>query len=558
MPPRLGPFIDQVLRYFWSQSPTTATALGVHDYDHLLADHDRDAVLGRVHAIGAFHRELMRLLREGAPGTPDEELDAIVLRDALEVEWRLLEEVRAPFRDPGLYLDDVLYGLYYLVQREFAPLEPRVAIAARRLREVPRLLEQARANLSDPRDIPPAWVESAERQLRGSLGFLGDLRRELVPRSGSAGRDLEAALDDAIPALARFGDWMESRLAGAAAGELAIGRTLFDFLLRTHHGVDFDADSLHAFGEALIAETQARLEKAVLGLDARRSWQDLVAEWKATDHPTAEGFVADYSDEVDRARDFVLQRDLVTIPPGERLHVVKTPPFQRSLCPFAAYLPPGPFESNQDGYFWVTPPDEQASPEVRDRLLQDHLRPGIAGTATHEAYPGHHLQLSVANRIASRVRRQFTTSVLVEGWGFYSEQLMGEEGFYRDPRSAVLQLKGQLWRACRVVIDVGLQTRGMDLEEAARMLHEVARLELPSARGELLRYARTPTQPMSYAVGKSEILRLREDVRRRSGAAFRLKDFHDRLLSFGSIPIALIRRRMLGESSEAAPASAPA
>jgi Bacterial protein of unknown function (DUF885) len=553
MPSRLGPFIDEVLRYFWSISPTTATALGIHDYDHLLADYDRDAVLGRTREIGRYHRELMRLLQHGAEWTPDETLDATVLRDALEVEWRLLEEVRAPFRDPTLYLDDIVYGTYYLVQREFAPLEQRVSSAARRLREVPRLLRQAQTNLSEASEIPRPWVEAALLHLHGSLGFLEDLRQKLAPQSGAAGRALEAALEEAARAIGRFGAWLESHLLNAAAGEFAIGRTLFDFLLRTHHGLEFDADALQGFGESLIVETQAQLREAVRVLDPRRSWQDLLAEWKVTDHPTPEGFVAGYRDEVRRARDFVRQRDLVTIPEGERLHVVETPPFQRSLCPFAAYLPPGPFERDQDGYFWVTPPDDDAPPDVREKLLQDHLRPGIAGTAAHEAYPGHHLQLSVANGIASKVRRQFTTAVMVEGWGFYSEQLMAEKGFYTDPRSAVLQLKGQLWRACRVIIDVGLQTRGMDLEEGTRLLHEVARLELPSARAELLRYARTPTQPMSYAVGKSEILRLREDVRRRDGAAFRLKEFHDRLLSFGSIPIALIRGQMLGTSSGSPP-----
>jgi uncharacterized protein (DUF885 family) len=108
----------------------------------------------------------------------------------------------------------------------------------------------------------------------------------------------------------------------------------------------------------------------------------------------------------------------------------------------------------------------------------------------------------------------------------------------------VLQLKDQLWRACRVVLDVSLQTRDMGIDEAVAMLHDVARLEPPNARGEVHRYSRMPTQPLSYAVGKREILRLREDERGRLGAAFRLREFHDRLLSFGSIPIALIRERM--------------
>ena len=218
------------------------------------------------------------------------------------------------------------------------------------------------------------------------------------------------------------------------------------------------------------------------------------------------------------------------------------------MCPFAAYVPPGVFESDQRGFFWVTPPSDDATPEAIESCLQNHLHPGIPGTVAHEGYPGHHLQLALANRSGRRVRHLFVTPVLIEGWAFYCEELMAEEGFYEDRRARVLQLKDQLWRACRVVIDAGMQTRGMSVEEAVRMLVEVACLEEPSARGEVLRYTRSATQPMSYAVGKEEILGLREAYRRLRGAAFTLREFHDRLLSFGSIPVSFISQRVLGST----------
>ena len=173
------------------------------------------------------------------------------------------------------------------------------------------------------------------------------------------------------------------------------------------------------------------------------------------------------------------------------------------------------------------------------------MRPAIPPTVVHEAYPGHHLQLSVAGRIASKARRYFVTPLLIEGWAFYCEELMAEQSYYQDPRSRVVQLKDQLWRACRVVIDVGLHTRGMSVAEAAGMHAEIARLEAPNARAEVLRYTRSPTQPMSYAVGKEAILDLRETFRKRRGSAFNLKRFHDEFLSYGSIPVSFIGERML-------------
>lgn len=550
MNPRLGKLIDEVLAFLWDASPTSATAAGIHYHDSRLAECGPGAFAARARRLAEFRADLERLPEGGAGLTEDEALDARVLESLLEVEERMLRETRVPFRDPCFYLDDILYGVYYLVQRDFAPLPERAGSAARRLREVPRLLEQGRSNLSDPREVPPAWVTAALKLIEGSRLFFGDLDRSLAPRAGSAGADLREAMKGAARAIDEFERDIRDRLSPNAAGDFAIGRDLFEFLLRAQHGLDLDADELHEFGRDLIRSTGESLEEAVRLIDRSRPWQDLVQEWKA-DHPGREGFIEEYRREVERARDFVRRRGIATLPPGERLQVVETPPFQRTICPFAAYLPPGAFEKSQEGFLWVTPPEDGASPEVHERVLRDHLRPAMAATMAHEAYPGHHLQLSAANRIASRIRRCFATPVFVEGWAFYCEQVMAEEGFYEDPRSRVLQLKDQLWRACRVVIDVGLQTRGMSLDAAARMLHEVACLEMPGARGEALRYSRSPTQPMSYAVGKREILRLREDCRRKQGAAFRLQRFHDDLLRFGSIPIALIRRRMLEEAPAA-------
>ena len=440
--------------------------------------------------------------------------------------------------------DEILYGVYYLTEREFAPLPARAHAAARRLLEVPRLLRQARSNLSDPAVIPREWVVAALQQFQGGLAFLSHLARDFAARAGAAAPEFERACVEALRALQEFGDFLRGRVLGQARGSFAAGKNLFELLLRAQHGIEPDTDALDEFGRRLMTDTEARLAEAARAIDARRPWQDMVGEWKA-DHPSEGRLVEEYGREVKRARDFILARGLATLPDGESLRVVETPPFQRTVTPFAAYVAPAPFEEGREGILWVTPPDAGSPAEARARMLQDHMRPAIPATVAHEAYPGHHVQLSVACDIPSRVRRSCATPVLVEGWAFYCEELMAEQSYYEDARCRVLQLKDVLWRASRVVIDVGLHTRGMTVEQAAAVLAEVARLELPNARAEVLRYTRMPTQPMSYAVGRQAIFDLRETIKRRRGAAFDLKRFHDELLSYGSIPIALIRNRML-------------
>lgn len=541
---RLADLIDEILRFTWSANPTAATAMGIHEHDDRLLDCSPEALDERLRAVSAYRRDLTRLVASIPDLTPEETLDARVLLGALEVEARLLEEARPAFRDPASYLDEILYGIYYLVEREFAPLPDRIATAARRLQDVPRLVRQARRNLSDPAIIPPEWVDAALRQIQGSRSYLVQLAGGLAPRAGASVVEFERACAVAGRSLEELEDHLRRSLVGTARGDFAAGKSLFELLLRAQHGIDLDAEALEAVGRRLVAASQARLEEAARALDPGRPWQDLVGEWKV-DHPSEARLVEEYRKEVERARTFVRERGLATLPEGETLRVVETPPFQRTVTPFAAYVAPAPFEEGREGLLWVTPPDGDTSPELRERMLQDHLRPAIPATVAHEAYPGHHLQLSVAGRIASSVRRFFTTPVLIEGWAFYCEELMVEQSYYPDARSRVLQLKDQLWRACRILIDVGLHVRGMKVAEAAAMLIEVARLEAPNARAEVLRYTRSPTQPMSYAVGKQAILDLREEVRRRRGAGFDLRLFHDEFLSQGSIPIALIRERML-------------
>ncbi len=544
MTPSLTRLLEEAVRFLWSASPTLATAIGVHDYDDRLIDWDPGAIEDRLRAFSSHREAIARSVERTPSQTPDDALDARLLLDHLEIERRLLSEVRLPFRDPGVYLEEILHGVYCLAQRDFAPLPERAHRVALRLREAPRLLQQGIRNLADPSVVPALWVGAALEQVQGSAEFLARLEEELVPVAGAAAGDLRRAVGEALHAMGRFTDHLRGRLGPRARGPFAIGSDLYDFLLKAQHGLEFDAQSLGDFGRDLVALAEKRLKEAAERIDPGRTWRDLVIDWKE-DHPRAQDFLTDYRKEVEKVRDFVKRRDLVTFPQGERLLVVETPAFQRALCPFAAYVAPAAFESERAGIFWVTPPDPKAPPEAQERHLQDHMRPAMPGTTAHEAYPGHHLQLSIAARVESKVRRTLSTSVLVEGWAFYCEQLMAEEGYYDDPRSRALQLKDQLWRSCRVVLDVGLQTGGMKVEEAVAMLRDVACLEEASARGEVIRYTRTPTQPMSYAAGKHAILELREEVRARRGAAFSLREFHDRFLSYGSIPIARIRERLL-------------
>jgi uncharacterized protein (DUF885 family) len=166
-------------------------------------------------------------------------------------------------------------------------------------------------------------------------------------------------------------------------------------------------------------------------------------------------------------------------------------------------------------------------------------------TALHEAYPGHHLQHVLANRVKGhKLRHLFPSSSFAEGWALYCEEMMYAQGFYADDRARLLQLKDLIWRACRVIIDVGLQTGRMGFNEATDFLVRKAHIERSNAVAEVRRYCASPTQPMSYVAGMVQILELLEDYRADKGGSFDLREFHDEVLSHGTIPIELVRMEM--------------
>jgi len=118
---------------------------------------------------------------------------------------------------------------------------------------------------------------------------------------------------------------------------------------------------------------------------------------------------------------------------------------------------------------------------------------------------------------------------------------MGEEGFYKSEEEQFFQRVHLLWRAGRILLDVGLHTRGMTFGQAVDHLVTQLRVDRANAEGEVRRYCAEPAQPLCYAVGRREILALRNDFRAARGAAFKLRDFHDALLRYGGLPVTLIR-----------------
>jgi uncharacterized protein (DUF885 family) len=252
-----------------------------------------------------------------------------------------------------------------------------------------------------------------------------------------------------------------------------------------------------------------------------------------------------YRSLTDRARRFVGRKGLFAVSPGYVLKIIPTPPGLGDSLTTAAYFVAPPFDPTKKGYFLVTP-----SRGDKRRLLA-HNRWHAVSTAVHEAFPGHDMQYFLWQKTKLAPWRflvgdpkDWATSMNIEGYAHYAEELMRKHGFY-SPKEELFQFAAQAWRAARLVVDAGLHTGRMSFEQSVRFLESEAFLDPATARGETFRYTKWPTQALTYALGKLEIERLKADCRKAWGASFSESRFHAELLSFGPLPPALIRSGIL-------------
>jgi uncharacterized protein (DUF885 family) len=286
----------------------------------------------------------------------------------------------------------------------------------------------------------------------------------------------------------------------------------------------------------MLADSKAARDAVCAEIDPTLSPEE-VGDLVKNDHAATFAEALDeYRASMARARSFVAEHDLATIPEGEELVVMETPSFLRHLMPFAAYFEPAKFDAVPLGTYIVTPPE---TPE----MIREHNRASISNTSVHEAYPGHHLQLTAATTNPSLVRLFSQSPEFAEGWAFYCEQMMKEAGFDDTPRHRYIQYTDAIWRATRIILDVRLHRGEIGFEEAVDRLQAETGFERPAALGEVRRYTSTPTYQLSYLYGRHMIESLRADVERRMGPAFNLKFFHDTLVYGGTMPVSYARRR---------------
>lgn len=548
--------VDGFLANEFETSPVTASALGLTEYDERLDDLSAEAFARRDADAVEWLRRFTAIDAETL--TFDEQIDRELAMAALRgrvinADWRVWK------RDPVTYSGPILNGLFYLFLNRLRPTADLVDAAVARLQQVPQALEQARANL-DAALAHPLIVERGIGSAKAGGHYVRDMLAEEAETDSQRER-LQAAGRVAGEAFDRFVADLEA-LAQRADGEWRYGEERYSRQLREREHLDFDARSLREMGRA----EYARLDAEMRGLarDARGTddWRAVLHEANEDHPPTEERMRQSYAEATARARAFLFETGLVSMPAGETCTVEPAPVFSRPLIAVASYSGPPAFSDRLAGHFFVPIAPDGTPPDEIEKRLAANSYGAIPTTSVHEAYPGHHWHITWSKIHAPRLRQLLGTPYFSEGWALYAERVMRERGFFSDPIEELYHLEATIFRAARIVVDTSLHIGDMTHEQAIEHMTTALPMPEPTARAEVGRYCSWPTQASAYLTGCLEILRIRRDYLDASGFAGGapaevpvdvIRKFHDGLCASGKLPLGLAERAVMSQVNGSRP-----
>jgi uncharacterized protein (DUF885 family) len=598
---------DRYFLEFLQRNPVVSTYLGGDGYSPALAtingtlrDYRPEAVAAERDFYRGIREEAGRVDRDGL--SVRDRIDYDVLQAQLAFLLHQVEDLRQHERAVDTYVAEPFRGVDWQVQQMLelpngmrgTEAEWRLVVA--RLRAVPDYVRVAEANLRSGRQAGnlPDWrmiqrdgiegsranaayfrtslLESAGRML-GERPFASSLRAELQASANGAAE----AFDALAAGLGRIYD------LGDKTDRFAAGEEEYNWRLTHCLNVPRRAAELFEYGAEQVALYQSKIYEVAKEV-AREAKLDLRFETdrerrasvrKVMDHLSTDSPANDdelfrwYREAGDRAVTYGREHRLFDVPAEYRLEVVPTPPVLRSTID-AAYYPAPPFKQSGIGRFYLTPTENDPA------ALKLNNRASVADTAVHEGFPGHDWHFKYMTQHAAEISNirwltpgsvedsssMWEDSMATEGWGLYSEELMADpvpgrpHGFYTAGEH-MYELQGQLLRAVRVRVDVGIHTGRMTYDEALDYFTEhvsfypkacaraasdpIAKALCDGAQRAMYRYSKWPIQAITYNLGKNAIVELREAYRKRQGDRFSARGFHERLMRMGTIPAGYFR-----------------
>lgn len=536
----------EIIESHLQRNPSVATDLGVHRYDDRIEDLSSAAIAAASTAMKGFRTRLAAV--DTTSLSTGNRADRDLLIGAMDAGILANDVIKPWASNPDNYSSGVTNAAYVIMKRPFAPAAERLKSLIAREKQMPAMLAEARKNLINP---PRVYTEIALEQIDGDISFFtNDVPAAFTEtRDPSLLAEFRATNGAVLKALADYREWMQTELLPKSNGNFAYGAATYAMALAATERIDLPLDRLLAIAEADRKKNEDAFQAVARQIDPNRSAEQVLASLQL-DHPAPDRLLETTQATLDALRQFIVDHHIITIPRAPSARVLETPPFMRSTTS-ASMDTPGPFErARLKARYNMTLPDPRWPNEKRQEFMGQWYYAAISNVSVHEVYPGHYTQFLYAPRFPSDTRKVFGASTNIEGWAHYAEQMMLDEGFRaRDPKYRLAQLQDALLRDVRFIAGIKMHTQGMTVEQATELFVTQGHQPRPVALSEAKRGTADALYGY-YTMGKLMILKLRNDYREKMGAKYTLQNFHDAFIALGPLPLAQIRRIMLGDTGQ--------
>jgi uncharacterized protein (DUF885 family) len=522
--------------YTWRNEnyPVRSSDVGLHTWDNQLTDYSPGKITERAQHVHTLLEKTRAMKTDQWP--KDERIDWILFRAQLEdvdFQSRILKFDRT---NPQVYIGECSSGIFSLLKKEYDTPRNRAVAATARLQQMPALLQQGLSNLQNPVKLYAQLAIQSARAIDPLLtGSLMALDVDLGPAEHD---ELVKARDAALAAAHHYADELEKRFP-KMVDFAPMGEANYNYYLKHALLLPLSGAEVEMIGRAELARYRAL--EALLP-DPKLADPD--PSRSANIPPDQASFLKAYESRQQEMIAFLKEHNLVTIPDYlGPFQIRQLPEAFKPTSPGGFMNPPGVYDKDPAGFYFI-PTYNPQSKNFYIRAAIEDPRP-ILG---HEGIPGHFLQLSIANHLRDEIRRQHEDGVFQEGWALYGEEMLMRTGLYPNNSAAQGQiLRLSRYRAARIGVDVNLHTGKWTFEEGVKYFMEAGGLDREAAEGEAAGAASTPTQKISYIIGKWQIMNLLGRYKDGQGENFRLGQFHDDLIKNGSLPLSIVEWILLDD-----------
>jgi uncharacterized protein (DUF885 family) len=522
-----------------SLSPVSATQAGYHTHngvalDEALDDFSPAGITAQRTWLTEFQTRLVAL----NPKTLDKEqaADLDVMKSNIQLSLLEMEWIQSYKHNPTVYVELAGNALFAPYELNYAPLEKRFEHIMKRLEKMPGLFQQAKANLVDAPDV---WNRVAQEENAGNIDLIDKDLRAAVPAAQKAAYD--AAATKALAALRDFNSFLKDTLSNRTS-DWRLGKDKYARKFEYTLAVGKTPEQLLAEAEAELKKTREEMAKLAAPKTVKQALDEI-----AKQHATPDTYMAAAKTDLDQATAFVREKDLLTLPTQGNLQVIETPEFMRGIYAVGGFNPAPALEPQLGAYYWVTPIPKTWSKDRVESKLREYNNFGLQQLTIHEAMPGHYVQFEYANQVQPQSRRAlrsiYGNGPYVEGWAFYTQQMMVDQGYLADQPGMKLTLYKQLLRGIsNTILDIRLQTMGMTDQQALDLMINDTYQEKEEATAKLQRAQLSSCQLPTYFAGWKGWLDARERFKQKQGVAFSLKDFHEHALKESAVPLPVLNR----------------